>query len=223
MMLCIKRLLFSITLIFLVSSKVNAESSDSRWIFNVLLNGKNIGEHQFVVSSIDDGYLQVESNANMRVNFLFFEAFKYQHDATELWRDGCLESIKSKTNNNNDVLAVNGINSNQIFMVEAQKNSAMLEGCVRSFAYWDLEKILNSERLLNPQTGEYVDVDMVTGGAETIQVVDTMWNATKYSLTGEKLHIDLWYGPDGEWLKLRSKLKNNRELIYQLQSQAISI
>jgi hypothetical protein len=223
MMLNINKIVFTIALILLVPSKINAESSDAKWVFNVLLNGKNIGEHQFVVSLIEDSYLQVESNANMRVSFLFFEAFKYQHQAVELWRNGCLESIKSEINNNNDVLVDNGMNNNRFFMVEAKKNSLMLEGCVRSFAYWDLGKILNSERLLNPQTGEYVEVEMIPGGVETVEVADMMWDATKYSLVGEKLHIDLWYGPDGEWLKLRSILKNNRELIYQLQSQAISI
>lgn len=222
-MLNINKIVFTIALILLAPSKIHAESTDAKWVFSVLLNGKNIGEHQFFVSSIDNSYLQVESNANMSVSFLFFEAFKNQHHAIELWRDGCLQSIKSETNNNDDVLAVNGMNNNQSFMLEAQKNSVILEGCVRSFAYWSLEKILNSEKLLNPQTGEYVEVEMVPGGVETLEVEDIVWDATKYSLVGEKLHIDLWYGPNGEWLKLRSVLKNNRELIYQLQSQAISI
>jgi len=217
------KVLLSIAMVLLVSSKIYADPSGAKWVFDVLLNGKNIGEHEFSLSTRDDGHLQVQSNANMSVKFLFFEAFKYEHEARELWRDGCLQSIEAVTSQNDNVIMVNGAVSNQYFAVEAKKNNALLEGCIRSFAYWDLQTIIHSERLLNPQTGEYMDVEVIPAGPETIQVANLSWQSEKFTLIGEKLHIDLWYGPDGKWLKLRSKLENDRELIYHLQDPVISI
>ncbi|NNE37686.1 MAG: hypothetical protein HKN08_05220 [Gammaproteobacteria bacterium] len=208
----------------LVLSVVYAESPGAQWIFNVLLNDKTIGEHRFMVSPVEDDLLKVESNANMRVKILFFEAFKYTHQATEIWRDGCLESIEATTDNNNDMLTVNGMSQEQYFIVEATENKEMIEGCVKSFAYWDLSTILNAEKLLNSQTGEYIEIELIVNDWETVLAAGVEWKAKKYSLVGKDMHIDLWYGPNGEWIKLRSKLKNGRELVYDLQhSPAISI
>ncbi len=220
----IKTVYITLLLNLVLLSVVYAESPGAQWIFNVLLNDKSIGEHRFMVSRGADDLLNVESNANMKVKFIFFDAYQYSHEAKETWKDGCLQSIQAKTNNNNDMLTVNGSTHEQYFIVEATEKTEMLEGCVRSFAYWDLSTILKAEKLLNSQTGEYVETEVIMNDWETIRAAGIEWKAKKYTIKGEGLHIDLWYGTEGEWLKLKSMLKNGRELVYELQHRpALSI
>jgi len=193
-----------------------AETEFGQWRFSVLLNGNSIGEHRYTLSAQGD-LLEVHSQAEMKVKFLFFEAFRYEHTATEVWQDNCLLSIESQTDNNNEMLKVSGRREQQSFQVAATENDATLQGCIRSFAYWNQSAILGAKELLNSQTGELMPIVVETGQWENINAAGREWQAQRFSLIGRNLHIDLWYGPEGEWLQLRSTLDNGRELDYQLQ------
>lgn len=152
----------------------------------------------------------------MQVKFLFFDAFKYEHRATEIWKEGCLISISSQTDNNNELLQVSGRANDEYFQVQTTEENLRLQGCIRSFAYWDPAKLLDSKYLLNSQTGELMPVNVELGQLESIQAAGMVWQAQHVSISGENLNIDLWYGPGGQWLRLRSELPNGRELNYQL-------
>ncbi len=204
-------------LMMIVSSALWAQS-DSSWRFNVLLDGKPVGEHLFTVTP-QDGLIQVQSEASMEVNFLFFNAYSYQHRASELWQAGCLFSIDAATNNNSKQIEVKGRLDAGAFLVSASSTSTTgntaMPACVKSFAYWD-RSFLESNKLLNSQTGELVDIQVQTGKWETIEAVGREWLAQRFTLTGDKLHIDLWYGPAGEWLRLSSQLPSGRQVDYVL-------
>src|SRR6187200_1499365 len=69
------------------------------WRFNVSLDGKPIGEHRFVMHQFDD-MVEVTSEANFRVRFLFIDAYRYEHRAYEMWRGDCLERLDARTDDN---------------------------------------------------------------------------------------------------------------------------
>lgn len=192
-----------------------AQMESGLWHFEVQLNGKPIGEHHYRL--IPQGeLLAVESHATMQVKFLFFEAFSYEHRADELWREDCLVSLESETDNNNEQLLVKASQQEDSFRVITVDNEISLEGCVRSFAYWDPLTIMGADALLNSQTGELVDINIEEGAWETITAGGREWQAQRFMLTGEDMNIELWYGPAGEWLRLRSTLENGRMLEYRL-------
>jgi hypothetical protein len=205
-----------IAVLLLIGSSGLMAQTGSTWRFNVLLDGNPVGEHQFRVTP-QDGLLQVQSEASMQVDFLFFNAYSYQHRASELWQAGCLLSIEAATNNNNKQVEVKGRLDAGSFLVSASSISGdtAMPACVKSFAYWD-STFLKEHSLLDPQTGKLVQVQVETGELETIDVAGREWLAQRYTLTGEKLHIDLWYGPEGEWLRLSSQLPSGRQVDYIL-------
>jgi hypothetical protein len=209
-------LLRSILLFAMLPSTLAAESGIAEWNFSVLLDGKAIGTHRYRVTT-SNGMVEVQSQAEMRVRFMFFDAYRYQHQATELWQNGCLFSIDAETDDNNKPLLVQGKREAGLFRVATTAvETTELPDCVKSFAYWDLA-ILQTEKLLNAQTGELTAVTVIPGSQEVITAAGQQWQARQYTLSGEKLHIDLWYGPQGEWLRLRSRLSSGRELDYQLE------
>jgi len=192
-----------------------AAQVESSWRFSVLLDGKPVGEHVFRVMA-EDGLTQVQSDAQMQVSFLFFNAYSYQHRASELWQNGCLLSIDAKTNNNNKQIQVKGRQNADSFLVSTGGyGNTEMPACVKSFAYWD-RTFLQATELLNSQTGELVDVAVETGQWETIEAGGQEWIAQRHILRGEKLHIELWYGAAGEWLRLSSVLPSGRKVDYLL-------
>jgi len=203
-------------LLVILPSPLAAESGIAEWHFAVLLDGKEIGEHRYSVTT-RDGLIEVQSRAEMRVRFMFFDAYRYQHQATELWQHGCLLRIDAETDDNNKPLQVQGRREDGLFRIAATTvETTELLDCVKSFAYWDLA-ILHTDKLLNAQTGELTAVTVIPGHQEMITAAGRQWQAQHYTLSGKNLHIDLWYGPQGEWLRLRSLLTSGRELDYQLE------
>ena len=83
----------------------------------------------------------------------------------------------------------------------------MIEGCVRSFAYWD-PKLLLGENLLNVETGEYLPVVI----SSRISAEDSI---TYMTIALPKSDIHLQYDAAGDWLSLQTKLKTGAELKYQ--------
>ena len=198
-----------------LATNVPAATETQDWKFDVLLDDKEIGYHEFRVS--DDGTRQVlETEARFDVKFLFITAFKYRHQNTEIWNDGCLTSIEAATNNNGDFLEVNGERIGDAFAVKRTSGPATLENCVRTFAYWNPE-ILASSRLLNSQTGDYEQVSVTLEGEDSVVVGNDVVDAVRYRMTAEAGDITLWYSNDESrrWLALEAPAKGGRTIRYK--------
>jgi len=184
------------------------------WRFKVYLDEQEIGYHRFQVLDRGDSRV-VHSDAQFDVKFLFFTAYRYEHRNREQWRDGCLRAIRASTDDNGTTYAVRGESVGGRFLVATGPQTAELPSCVRTFAYWD-PSLLQHSRLLNAQTGEYVDVEMERLGQETVKVGGIDVPARAYRLRAEKFDIKLWYSLDDRWLALDSTTVEGRQIRYRL-------
>ncbi len=197
-----------------MTSSAVASPVDKSWDFSVLLDGSEIGYHRFQLTE-DDGQRRLTSEAKFDVRFLFINAFRYRHTNTEIWADGCLERIEANTRSNGKELAVTGLRAAEGFVVDDGKAQNSLDNCVMTFAYWNPD-FLSQPRLLNPQSGEYLDVEVERVGQEPIVVRGEEVPASVYRITARKLELKLWYSEDNEWLALESVAKGGRILRYEL-------
>lgn len=184
------------------------------WNFQVLLDDKEVGFHQFRVSS--DGEQQtVQIDARFDVRILFFNAYSYRHHNTEHWRDGCLAEIRSETTAGREKFSVQGTDQGERFDLETLEGNERLEdGCIRSFAYWN-PAILSSDRLLNSQTGEWIAVQVTEQGDEPLEIQGRQQRARRFALELPDGVISLWYSPDGRWLALEAPAPGGRKLHYR--------
>ena len=83
-----------------------------------------------------------------------------------------------------------------------------------TFAYWNPD-FLEQPRLLNPQTGEYVDVRVENLGEETLDFRGQSIAATRFTLKAYDVDLTLWYSTDDEWLGLESVAKGGRIIRYE--------
>ncbi|MEJ2106858.1 MAG: DUF6134 family protein [Acidiferrobacteraceae bacterium] len=187
------------------------------WRFNVYLDDTRIGQHDFRLSEQEDGRRRIDIDARFDVKLLFFTAYRYRHSNTELWQQRCLRSIRASTDDNGDRLLVQGSAEDGLFRLERGADQGPLSRCVMSFAYWD-PAILKADRLLNSQTGEYVDINVVPLGNDLITVAGEAVPASRYRLLAGEAVIDLWYGTDsGRWLALQSTTTSGRTLSYRME------
>ena len=205
------------TIVFCVVSTY-AHASDElpgkQWRFDVLLDDKRIGYHTFEVQQ--DGAGQVlTTEASFDVKFLFVTAFRYRHQNTEVWREGCLSSIDAATDSNGKKLIVRGTAGPEGFNLQNGNSSTALPACVQSFAYWN-PAVLESARLLNSQTGVYETVSVTFESREQILVAGRLVDALRYRLSAQAGDITLWYAStDGTWLGLEAPAKGGRKILYQ--------
>jgi hypothetical protein len=167
------------------------------WRFDVSLDGRPIGEHRYLLREAPDSR-ELVSEARFNVRFLFLDAYRYEHRAQERWRGDCVEQLDSRTDTNGKKTVV--------------EMTTPPGDCVQTFAYWN-PSILEARRLLNPQTGEYVYVEVTPMGREIIAGQQT----ERFRLLGDgrsPLEIDLWYTPARDWVALESRTPEGRRLRY---------
>ena len=202
-------------LVGLLSAGSSVANDDRRtWAFDVYLDDKAIGYHNFAVA--EEGTRTVlETEAEFDVKFLFVTAFRYKHSNTEIWSDGCLDELYATTDNNGELLTVTGAEESKAFEVSSKRGEQTLDGCVRSFAYWN-PAILEADRLLNSQTGEYEDVDVQLEGEDLINVAGQEVSANRYRVSVSRGDIFLWYTKsDNTWVALDAPAKGKRRIRYQ--------
>ena len=184
------------------------------WDFDVYLNDKKVGKHEFKVSEIG-AMKQVQSEADFDYKILFFSAYQYQHSAAERWAGNCLAEFDASTNANGKRMQVSGQQSGTGFLIERNGSPDELPECVMTFAYWN-QDFLGETQLLNPQTGEYMDVLVEEVGDEMLDVRGQAVAATRFKLTANDVDVTLWYSPDNEWLALESVAKGGHIIRYEL-------
>lgn len=205
--------LFALTIASLAAAQERTDGV-ANWDFDVYLDDKKVGKHFFTVSEAG-GVKHVQSEANFKVKILFIAAYRYEHSAAERWTDNCLVEFDASTNANGKRVQVSGEQTGAGFLVERGDNPIELPECVMTFAYWNPE-FLDQPRLLNPQTGEYVDVDVEQAGNEMLEVRGQLVVARRFKLTANDVDLTLWYSPDDEWLALESVAKGGRIIRYEL-------
>ena len=205
--------------LLLVAGYVNGAEADGasaarKWMFKVYLNDKPIGFHSFAVQDTESQTV-LTTDAQFDVKFLFINAFRYRHSNIETWQDNCLLSIDARTDSNGNELVVAGEQDDVGFNVSTNDGSAELGGCIQTFAYWN-PAILQSDRLLNSQTGEYESVSAEFSGKDSIRVEGSKVPADRYTLSTKGGDVTLWYSEnDWRWLALEAPAKGGRTLRYE--------
>jgi len=186
------------------------------WNFKVYLDDKPVGFHRFTLSGQTD-QRQIHSEARFDVKLLMITAYTYTHEAKESWRGDCLAELDAKTDDNGELTEVKGDREGDKFRMRINKDQAELPHCIMTFAYWHPDMIAQ-QRLLNPQTGEYLPIRVELKGEESIKAKDIARSAKHYLLDAGKFQIELWYATDDHrWLALDSKLEGGQRLRYRIE------
>lgn len=195
-----------------IANSTSTGGAEKSWKFRVWLDDTPIGYHQVSINN-DDNIKTVHTQANFDVRFLFVPVYSYSHETRELWEDGCLVNINSTTDDNGEDYFISSVQNKEQLALQTQDGMTSLSGCIRTFAYWDIE-LLQSERLLNTQTGKYESVKVTDMGTGFLTVDEDQIEARHFRLVCEDMTIDLWYTNEMRWLALESVTESGAVLRY---------
>jgi hypothetical protein len=185
---------------------------EEQWRFRVYLDDKEIGYHHFTLTQ-SGAQERLDTRAEFDITFLRLPLFSYRHSNVEHWNNNCLQRITSHTDQNGTQFRVEGMATDDGFMITSNSGESTLPSCISSFAYWD-KAFLEQDRLLNSQTGDYVDVVVEYLGENTLTIAESAVPAQHYRLTAGDLDIEVWYAHDGRWLALQSTTTDGSLLRY---------
>lgn len=208
---------FVAAFVALAASAATGGAPGRAWMFDVYLDDSKIGSHEFRLEERADGSLRLNAKARFDVRILFINAFRYRHEIEETWSGNCLTGVVATTDSNGKQTEVQGEMTEDGFTVIAGGDETPLSDCVMTFAYWN-PAFLEQQRLLNPQTGEFLDVDVEPLGDEPLVMSGETVPAKGYLVTAKNMEVRVWYSPDSEWLALVSPTKGGRKIRYELRT-----
>jgi hypothetical protein len=210
------------TILLLVLASA-AMATDRQWRFEVYLDDKNIGYHDFTLSEINkqgiDGkkvddpqagnQRQLKSEASFEYRLMFVKLFGYEHRNTEIWTGNCLAEIAARTETKGKTFQVNGSLEGDRFLLDGTSGEIELPACNMSFAYWN-HAFLQQDQLINSQNGEVLDIEVSEPQLVELEIRGVLQPAWFYQLVAKDMKIDLWYSENNEWLALETDAGDRR-------------
>ena len=176
--------------------------------FQVLRKGEQIGTHKLRFEEKGDR-LQVEVNADLKVQVLFVTVYRYRHEATELWASDRMVAFESATQQNGKKWSVDAhVAGDDKLLVKANDQQRFLPDTLPPTSYWRPE-MMQTSRWFNTQFGSPIDVNIEPRGVEQVESVGAMVTAHRYKVTGvvaetgKPVDLDLWYAENGELVKMQ--------------------
>lgn len=169
--------------------------------FEIFRGDSEIGRH--VVTFARDGQdLIVRTEIDMKVKIAFITAFRYEHRATEVWRDGRLISLEATTDDDGTDYFVKATAREDGLWVEGSLGSYLAAADTIPSSYWN-PAILERNQVLNTQKGDLLDTAISKVASETRTVNGRVCTAETFRLQS-KLSVDIDYcAEDKAWVGLR--------------------
>ncbi|GAB5387621.1 MAG: hypothetical protein Alpg2KO_05890 [Alphaproteobacteria bacterium] len=198
-----------------------ARATDRDLVFKVYRAGSDIGRHKVSFERLEDGDLQAKVEINLRVGLGPITFYRYEHENTEIWRDGKLLSIRTETYNDGEKLKLDGTPVDDKFRVTAKEEHDYTLPVIPT-SYWNKD-ILERDVLLNSQSGEPLPVEIRKVGDEDLTIDGLSVKAEHYRIEATNdfpFEVDIWYdSKTHRWVGMQFPAKG--EMIkYELVSEA---
>lgn len=168
--------------------------------FSVLYAGNRIGAHTISYSAAT-GQTRITTEIDLVVKALFFTVFAYSHRSEEIWRDGRLMSLNSKTVEDGETLHVAGAATPQGFRVVSRAGPFMAaSGALTSNSLWT-PAVLEQDTVIDAQHGGVIGVSARKIGDEEIEISGRQVRATRYRFITPYLAGSIWYTESSQWVR----------------------
>ena len=166
--------------------------------YEVFRNDKRIGFHHMQFTRTGDD-LRVDIHIELDVRLGFIPLFGYTHENTEIWRDGVLQSLVSKTDNNGKPAFADLVLEESSYLGRGSRYEGNLVLPIMSTSYFD-PNFVRQQRLISSQDGRLLEVSVAYVGPEQVPDMTGSVEAHRFRLTGD-LGIDIWYTKEGRWVR----------------------
>jgi hypothetical protein len=164
--------------------------------FDVIRNGKDIGDHSYKFSGSENSYsVKVSTNVEIKIPFIKIVAYSFQHDSVETWKNGKLQKLRSTTNDDG---TPHKVQSGASTILPA--------------SLWN-EDIVKSKVLLNTVNGKKMSVHVADLGSEAVTTKKGKVSTNHYRISGD-LARDLWYDKNDNLARVLFKADDGSTITY---------
>ena len=219
--------LFVATAGYLISQPVLASSFDDvsgNWLggipqsnqlaYEVVRKGKRIGFQHLSFEMSENGELTTNVYIRLDLKFGFITLFRYIHANQEIWRDGEMISLQSKTYNNGKDEFASFQRQDGKLVGEGYKYSGELANSIISTSYFN-PNFIRQKQLVSTQDGRKLDIEVTDLGTQSVSTPEGLVDAFGYRLSGD-LKLDIWYTPAGQWVRTEFDLGGDTITIRQV-------
>jgi hypothetical protein len=185
-----------------------------RFDYAVMRLGERIGTHT-VEFRRDGGSLTVATRIDIEVTWLGLTLFAFHHQAQEDWRDGRMVAFRSKTDDDGEARAVSATadGGHLAIVYNGQQREAPAD--ILPASLWH-PGTTTATQLFDPVKGKVRQVTVTDDGSEPVEVRGAPLEAHRFSIAGD-LRREVWYGPDGQVVKVRFPSKDGSWVTLVLQ------
>ncbi len=206
-----RRALVTLSTGWLLPSALRAQTATPPLTFTVLRDGTPIGTHR-VEFKPDGEALAVEIAIDMAVRFAAIPVYRYLHRSREVWRQGLLQTLDSRTDDNGTRTELRARSTPAGLAVEGSGGGFVAPTDTKPTSYWH-EDMTRRSRLLDTQNGVIVDVIARRTGQRRAVVAGHEIDVRSYELSGG-LTSQLGYSASGEWVELAFLARGSR-IVYR--------
>lgn len=182
--------------------------------YEISRKGKPLGFQTLEFSRSPEGELVVDVHIEIDFKLGPIPLFRYLHDNREIWKDGTLLSLKSKTYNNGEDVSVDLRLENGRYVGSGSDFADNLEAPLLSTSYFN-PNFVRQKAFISSQDGRLLPTEIETLGPEMLTIRGQQVQATRFSLSG-KLQIDIWYSDSGQWMQTEFVRGGNKLVIKQV-------
>lgn len=187
--------------------------------YEISRKGKPLGFQQINFSRSEAGELVVDVHIEIDFKLGPIPLFRYLHDNREIWRDGKLLSLKSKTFNNGEDVAVDLKLEDGRYVGTGTDFADNLEAPLLSTSYFN-PNFIRQNAFISSQDGRLLPSEIETLGQEVLAIRGAPVQATRFRISG-KLRIDIWYTDAGQWVQTEFSRGGNTLVIKQVDPSRI--
>lgn len=190
-----------------------AVPASGRLDFSVIRENSEIGRHSIVFQQAPDG-LVVDIRTDVAVKVLFVTAYRFEHEGRELWRDGQLVRLTSRTNDDGTAHDLDVRQNGSGLDVIGDGEMSHTDAGIVPASLWN-EGILQGGTILNTLDGRQMTISVSDAGMETVTVGGRPVQARHYVIEGD-LQRELWFDENDVLVQVRFKGKDGSEILYVL-------
>jgi hypothetical protein len=187
---------------------------DGKLDFAVLRDGEKIGSYKLSFEQKADR-LDVKVKTRIKVKLAFITLYHFDHDGHEVWQDGKLVQMETKTDDDGTdhklKVAANGAGALRV-ICDGEEMVADANAIPASL--WNPAFIQNGN-LMDSLVGKPLNVNVTKVGEETVSAKGRSIKAHHYSLTGD-LARELWYDETGMLVRMTLVGEDGSQIQYVL-------
>lgn len=180
--------------------------------FDVRMDGTRIGTHEVTLSPEGANGYRVAVDIDFAFKLAFITVRRYRHTNREVWQDGRLQRLETRTDDDGDIHTVDARANGDLIEVKSSFQDRVVPRDILTTTYFS-DRMVSASNWLDTTKGRRFSGSVSPRGSETVIAAGKPVSAERYRIDGE-LHCDLWYH-QGTWVHFEFVLKG-RTFVYEL-------